>query len=59
MDRYMWRLLRIVCLYASVVLSTCWAQWLMPVRWWLVLALGPTALLDLWLESRKPAGSDN
>lgn len=58
METFMWRILRVAILFASCgLLLTPIAAW---YGWgvWLVVTIVPTALLDLWLESIKPAGSD-
>lgn len=58
MNAFMWRLLRVAILMATFSISLSWVIWLYGWPTWLVVALVPTALIDLWLENIKKAGSD-
>lgn len=60
MSAFMWRLARIATLFAMCGLSLAVA--VLPFfGWmtWLLTNIVCTAVLDLWLENIKPAGSDN
>lgn len=60
MNAFMWRLIRVAILFVTLGISLAivvlpffgWAAWLLT-------DIAFTALLDLWLENIKPAGSDN